>query len=233
MSTLLSLLLFLSLAPQPNDEKETNYSVYFDGKSEPATKKLIGIDPKYYGNYSLLPRSENDMRTAAGDQLTLDASGMYVEKNKILSISRTEVRENSKYTVREGYLHGVLPGDSVVVALEDETYYFLLPKKTYLYEVGMREALLYEGLTNGEFLILSKEDNSYYSAVYVSITGGKVALKELNFDQEVFDFRTVSHKKITTDNMPTYILQPSASEWQQVMQYFATYDTYALTPKTD
>lgn len=233
MSTILSLLLFFTLAPQPNDEKETNYSVYFDGKSAPATKKLMGIDPKHYGSYNLLPRSENDMRNAAGDQLTLDASGIYIEKNKLLSISRTEVRENSKYTIRDGYLHGVLPNDSVMVALEEETYYFLIPKKTYLYEVGMSEALLYEGVSNGEYLILSKEDNSYYSAVYLSITSGKVALKELNFDQEVFDFRTVNHKKTTTGNIPTYILQPSASEWRQVMQYFATYDTYALIPKTD
>lgn len=193
--------------------------------------KKVGIDEKHHGNYSLLPPTENSLRQAAGDELTVDGTGIYIEKNKLLSISRTEVRENPKYTVKDGYLHGVLPGDSVMVALEGESYYFLIPKKTYLHENGSGKSQLYEGTAPGEYLLLVEEENAYYSAMYIAILGDKLALKELNFEQNEFDFRTVRHQKISAAEIPIYLLQPTAEEWQKVMRNFIAYDTYERIKK--
>ncbi len=78
----------LLFSSTPLEEKEENYSIYFDGKSAPKTEKLASINSNLYGDYALAPRSENDLRDVAGDLLIADETGIYLEKNKLLSISR-------------------------------------------------------------------------------------------------------------------------------------------------
>lgn len=228
MSNIIRTLLIFIVLPLFGAEGEENYSVYFDLNSNPGTKQLMSIPDRYHNTYSISVQSENDLREAAGDDLIVDASGVYVEKNKLLSISREEIRENSQYTLKDGYLHGVIENDSVPVALEGESYYFLIPKKTYLYNSQSNDVVLYQGLSSRDFLIMSREDNGYFSCLYITFTEGKVQLKELDFDQTEFDYRKVSGKKVVENNLPTYILNPKKKEWEEIMLHFKVYDQYAI-----
>ena len=83
-----------------------------------------------------------------------------------MSISRTEIRENSKYSISNGYLHGVLKNDSLAVALQDELFYFLMPAKAYLYETTNSDQAFVE-ISNGSYLVLTKENNTYYSTLKI------------------------------------------------------------------
>lgn len=209
-----------------SQEPEDIYSIYFNVNANPATEKLNGIDERLYGTYNLVGKNENDLRVAAGNDLIVDQTGIYLQKNTVLSISRTEIRENSKYTIREGYLHGVIPNDSVMVALDGESYYFLLPQKSYLYEPNKTNPVIYKGLNLNEYVVLSKESNGYLSALYISFSGDLIQLKQLDLEQKEFDFKSVKHEKIMEGKIPVYILNPSPTDWKNVMRYFSIYDTY-------
>ena len=223
--TLRFLFLFISMQLLAQDTDEI-YSVYFDIKSNPGTKKLDQINTANFNRYSLIPRNENDLRSVAGDELIVDETGIYLEKNKLLSISREEIRENSHYHITNGYLFGLIENDSVMVALDGESYYFLLPKKTYLFQTNHTKNKLYQGVLKSDYIVFSMEDNGYFSVIYISFSGDKIVLKELDFEQKNIDYRTVKNKKTTLNKIPAYILNPAKKEWEKIMQNFIAYDTY-------
>ncbi len=209
-----------------SQEKESIFSIYFKSEKIAGAKKLANIDPLYFGKFELEESKENALRNAAGDVLIVDNSGVYLEKNKLLSISRTEVRENSKYIVKDGYLFGIIENDSLPVALENDAYYFLIPAKTYLYATDDKKSSLHNGLQKGEYIVLTKEENSYYSALYIEFSGSTIALKELELNAEDFDLRkTKSIKEIKAETL-TYTIDPDKNEWPSIMKCFSTYDLY-------
>lgn len=219
------LLFFLFLPLSGN--AQAIYSLYFAADAHPETTKLIGFDSKYYANYELVGEGELDLRVVAGNELVVDETGVYIQKNKVLSISREEVRENSKYLVRGGYLHGVVENDSVMVALSDEKYFFLMLTKSYLFETGAATNQLFKGTNQDQFFLLNTEDNGYQSIISIRFSGNQVILLDLDYEQTSFDFRAVTGKKmVTNDGIPTYILSPSKEEWQTLMKHFIAYDTY-------
>ncbi|MFT5819667.1 MAG: hypothetical protein ACI8ZM_000892 [Crocinitomix sp.] len=233
MGNLFKILLLLTLTPVFGQDNGAVYSIYFDASCDPGTKKLSGVSPKHFGSYEVVPKAEYDMRGAAGHQLILDETGIYILKNRLISISREEIRENSQYAISNGYLHGVIANDSVLVALEDESYYFLIPRKIYLFELANGHSRIYEGLTSNEMLVLTREDNTHYSALYVKMKDGEIILKELNFDQKDLDFRTVSGEKTSLDQMTTYILNPTKTEWKALMNHFIEYDRFKIITRQD
>ncbi len=233
MLNLFKVLLVLFLIPAFGQDNEAVYSVYFDASTNPGTKKLNVVASQYFGTYGVIPKSESDLRGAAGHHLVLDETGIYFLKNRLLSISREEVRENSQYSINNGYLHGVIDNDSVLVALEDDSYYFLIPKKIFIYEIADENTKIYQGLIPNELLLLSQENNSHYSAIYITIKGGEVILKELDFDQKKLDFRTLKGQKTSLENVTTYILNPTKTEWKNLMNYFVEYDRYKIINAED
>ena len=227
MIKLLSLSFLFLLFASFYDEDEGIYSVYFDLKNPPEMGKLDGFSEANFSTFNLVENESNVLRAAAGDQLIIDATGVFILKNKLLSISRTEIRENPKYTLREGYLHGIIPNDSVIVALEEDDYFFLIPKKTYLYSNSNPKTLLYQGLVKNEFLIFTKESNNYFSILRIQLNGKNITLAELDFDQKAFDFRTVRNKIDKNGSDLTYYLNPTKEEWVTLLKYYKIYDTYS------
>lgn len=202
------------------------FSIYFDANANPGTKKLNEISAQYYHRYSLVGRNDLDLRVASGDHLIVDELGIYLEKNRLLSISRTEIRENPAYHLNNGYLHGVVANDSVLVALDGESYYFLLPTKTFLYEVNGKTSQLYQGRSPNEYLIFSPEEKGALSILMINFNGTEITLAAIDLDQVVFDFRGVTGTKISTGAIPLYILSPTKTEWKEILNHFVIYDRY-------
>ncbi|WP_027418888.1 hypothetical protein [Crocinitomix catalasitica] len=209
-------------------KKSDVYSVFFADNTALDLKALSNFSEENYKVYSLEENEKNEFRNVVGNELGIDERGLYLEKNRLLNISREEIRENSKYSIRNGYLLGVLPSDSVQVALDGEFYYFLMPVKTYLYDATIPDNKLYEGLNPGEYLILSKEDNGYYSANSIKISAGSLEIKELDLDNDAINLRKINNKKTKIDKIPTYILSPKTDEWKEILKCFITYDVYVL-----
>lgn len=236
MKRTLNILLILGFSVAFAQEKNTGhtssaeavYSIYFTEKSLGVLKQTATVTSTYFNTYQLENTPENQVRIAAGEFLHVDASGIYFEKNKLLFITREQVREDGKYQVRDGYLFGVVEGDSLPTALEGENYYFLVPAKTYLYNMKSGQTTLFEGLNAGEYLLVSPEEEAYYSAIYLQFNQGSVKIKELVFNSDACGADAVNDKEVIKGDFNTYLLSPTLQEWKSLFNCFVTYDAYVV-----
>ena len=209
-----------------NSASTPNYSLYFHADFLPKTSQLNKLPASLYGEYELEERHENDLRAAAGNTLVVNEKGILLEKNKLLSISKTEVRENGKYLIRDGYLHGIIEGDSLPAFLDDDRYFFLMPSETYLFD-PLSGQKMFEGGKKDEFLIFSEEDKDSYSLIAVWFKNNNIQLRELDAMETKFDFTSLEHERISDDDAPeTLILKPSEADWEKIIGELRTYDKY-------
>lgn len=229
MKRALNIVLFLGIASVFAQEKsEVPYSAYFTEKSLSVLSAQKTFGANRYSKYQLKKTDKNQMRIAAGEYLVVDESGIYIEKNKLLFVTREEVRENSKIEVRNGYLFGVVENDSVPTALDGERYYFLAPSKTYLCELRSSIHKLFTGLNQGEFLLMTLEENNHYTAMYLKFQTGSLALMETAFDSEKCACSQIKEHELLKGDFDTFILSPTLKEWQLLFQCFTVYDQYEV-----
>lgn len=221
--------LFSILTLQSYSQKKSNiFSYYLESTSSPY-KTIANFDENQFGNFTLLkgkttPFNNYELRIEAGENLIIDEDGIYVLKNKILSISRTEIRENSKYRISNGYLHGVIKDDSLAVALKDELFYFLMPTKAYLFDSKNASQHLIEASANS-FLVISKESNTYYSVLKIDITNTEITFSELDLNYEAT--KSITHNSIMENGIETFILTPTLNEWELILKNFVSIDSYS------
>lgn len=229
-------LLFMTLFVLPAlADKNEIISYYFHKDALFELSSVSKVAPQQFGKYELKEGEGNAMRRAAGNYIYVDESGIYLKKNKLLNISREEVRENSKYTVRDNYIHGVVVNDSLPVALDGEEYYFLVPAKTYLIKnPGGADRMMQ--ISKSRYALFTYEDNGYYSALIVDFVVGGIELKDVVMsttgDQSV---EQISKKELQDggeNGIKTYILSPTKSEWSSVIfsKCLVTYDSYSRIP---
>lgn len=211
------------IAQENNDEV---YSVYFTKEAFSNFKQVTAVSNSQFGKFQPETSEKNQMRLAAGEFLITDETGIYIQKNKLLFITREQVREESKYEVRNGYLFGVVKNDSVPVALDGERYYFLIPSKTYLFENNNSVCLLLQMNNSSEYVIATKEENGYYTIILVRFGVGKVSMCELIFSVKSCSFDDVKKKEITKGEFNTYIMTPTKDEWSKLISCFVSYDNY-------
>ena len=197
------------------------YSLYFSSDEVDGYKEAT-ISSAWYGEYILKENDANGMRVAAGESIFIDESGVYIEKNKVLSISREEVRENSKYTVTNGFLHGVLENDSLMVSQDGELFYFLMPSKAYLFESS---AKLFK-LSADKFIFFSSDDNRLFVPTIIERKNTGLQLYELIYPNEIFDFRSVKEQFTIAGSYTTYVVDPNKEEWDKIIVCFQLYESY-------
>lgn len=230
MKRALKILLFLGIGFTYAQEKsEIPYSAYFTEKSLSVLSSQKTTGPTWYSKYQLKETEKNQMRIAAGESLIVDETGIYIEKNKLLFVTREELRENSKIDVRNGYLFGVIENDSLLTALDGENYYFLVPSKTYLCELRSSTHKLFSGLNPGEFLLMTLEENNHYTAMYLKFQTGGLVLMEPAFDTEACACKMIKDHQVTKADFETYVLSPTLKEWQTLFTCFKIYDQYVVS----
>lgn len=221
---LFSLSIFFSLAVNAQTDSLQSFSYYFKNNDCSAYKSISGFGKtNYFGTYKLVENKHNQMRVTAGDDLVIDEHGVYIAKNKLLSISREEVRENSRYLVKNGYLHGVTLNDSIPTFLQDSSYYFLMPTKAFLFDASLPTQKLYK-VNNTTFLVFTNEDNGYYSVLNIQINQGKISLSELDLTYN--ETNAIVHTTTTENGIKTFILSPKKSQWSSILSGFEMYDSY-------
>lgn len=223
-----NIVLILWFSASFGQESEKIFSVYFHKNSFGEMAPLPNVKSSYFKKYKLINSESNDMRNAAGEYLIVDATGAYIEKNKLLFITREQVREDSQYELRNGYLFGVVEDDSVLTALDGEKYYFLIPAKTYLFEANIGPSIVYEGLTSNEYLVVTPEPNKHFSCIYFRFKSGGLEIMELTFNNTNCSLDIVKKQEIIKGDFNTYILTPTVSEWKLLFACFSAYDDYVI-----
>jgi hypothetical protein len=204
------------------------FSVYFHKDSFKELELVPNVVSTYFKKYELAESEENAIRRAAGEFLVADETGVYLEKNKLLFITREQIREESKYQVRNGYIFGVMENDSLPTALDGENYYFLIPSKTYLVPANDISTKIYKGLNNGEYLVVTAEPNGYFSCIYFRFKAGALDVMELPLDTDQCSVKLVKEQKVIKGDYDTFILTATVKEWQTLFGCFSVYDNYRV-----
>lgn len=222
----LKIVFILFIGSSFGQENEDNfYFQYFSSSAGDQLTLLSNVAKQNFGRYSLEQNKGNEVRIAAGDNIVVDETGIAIEKNRLITISREEIRENSKYWITDGYLHGVVENDSVLVAPDgDDNYIFLFPVKNYLYEVGLNNKI-FQANSGKSYLILTQESNGYWSSLYIDFSNSGISLKEISFEEEC-GFNDIENKEEISGEYKTYILSPSKEEWESLFSCYLTYDKY-------
>ncbi len=217
----------ISLTCSGQSSQDNFFSLYFESDQADGMEQIRTVPDQFFGEFKLVETEQNSLRVAAGDILKVDESGVYIEKNRILNISREEIRENSQYLVRDGYLHGVLEDDSVQVALDGELYYFLIPVKTFLFEAMNDQNTISSTGRSGQFLVLSEAENEFYTSMIIEFTADGVQLKELDHDCKNFDLKSVEVISAEQGEITTYYIEPNEDEWNRILDCHLVYDSYS------
>jgi hypothetical protein len=95
-------------------------SYEFKSAMPPEGELVKTVDPTYYGVY----KNED-----TGTEFVLNAEGISMVTIINSFITKEQVRETSKYQVRNGYLFGVKENDSIPCIFEDDKYFFGIRQK--------------------------------------------------------------------------------------------------------
>jgi hypothetical protein len=86
-------------------------SYEFKSAVPPEGELVLTVDPTFYGTY----RNEQ-----TGTEIVINDKGITMVTIIVSFITKEQVRESSKYDVRNGYLFGVKENDSIPCVLEGE-----------------------------------------------------------------------------------------------------------------
>ena len=193
-------------------------SYYFSNPLPAEEKKVQSVDKKWFGEYT------DEERSLCYD---FSAEGVTITSTQISSVSKKLVRESSKYSVRDKYIHGVIEDDSIPCVLEKGFYYF---------GIRNRDAVIYKNsptlltrISDREY-ILNYEENGKYLPVKLVFTQGSFTVSELDYepDQRQFSF-IETQNETTVDTQNIILLSPSDNEFDQLnSRYFVKKSTFSL-----
>lgn len=189
--------------PYPNNEKSQNI-----------------VDKKWHGKYTV---------GRGNHSYEVNEEGIFMVSTTISSISREEIRESSKYDIRDNYIFGVVENDSLPCILENDRYFFGIRNKDVIIGVGSKNILKPSGRVANEF-ILNTYENGYYMPSIIRFESKKLAVSQLDYDYEttVFDF-ILDKKSIQDQNIELVILKPTSEEFDQLLnnsEVFSILKTY-------
>jgi hypothetical protein len=174
--------------PQPQDEKNE-----------------ITIDPIYYGTYTT-----SDFDT----YYEFNSQGIWAISTIYSSISRETIRESSKYSVRNGYLFGVVENDSIPCFLEEERYHFGVKHKEQI--IGINSKHILKKINATTYIINFFENDSYTPSQFV-FKGKTLDVKHFDYELNTTLFSAIKIQNSTKEPTMNYIvLTPSSKEWSKI-----------------
>ena len=181
-------------------------SYYFSEPLSPISVELNQVPSNLHGTYS----STKSLRS-----FEVSEEGIFLISTTISSMDRETIRESSEYDVRNGFIFGIVKGDSLPCVLDNERYYFGLRNKDVLIGIGSKNVL--SKLSSKSYIINVFENEVY---IPIQITFDKKTLNISYFDYEsdtkVFDFIT-EQKSVDSEDQELVILSPNTEEIKELI----------------
>ena len=181
-------------------------SYYFSEPLSPISVELNQVPSNLHGTYS----STKSLRS-----FEVSEEGIFLISTTISSMDRETIRESSEYDVRNGFIFGIVKGDSLPCVLDNERYYFGLRNKDVLIGIGSKNVL--SKLSSKSYIINVFENEVY---IPIQITFDKKTLNISYFDYEsdtkVFDFIT-EQKSVDSEDQKLVILSPNTEEIKELI----------------
>lgn len=163
------------------------------------------VDEKYFGIYS----ADNNETF-----YEFNADGVWIISTIFSAISRETIRESSKYTVRNGYIFGIVADDSLPCVLEGELYHFGMRNKDQL--IGPNSSHVLKQINSTTFIISFSENGGYTPSIF-SFLGNKLSVQHFDYEMGTNLFSTIKNQTSKTVNGLNFIqLSPTLAEWKQI-----------------
>lgn len=186
--------LFYSLKAQESFE--------FKSALPPENDIVKTVDPIVFGSY------KNEQ---TGTEIILNNEGISMITIITSYITKEQVRESSKYEVRNEYLFGVVDGDSVPCIFEDDKYFFGIKQKITLNDENHRAIIK---KISSQIYVLNFIESKGYSPTMLEFRNGALVMKHFTYPNNPSTFSKISKSEQSKDNEITlHLLNPSQKEW--------------------
>ena len=170
----------------------------------PSQATIQTVNENYFGTYS----------TEDGESVyEINTLGIWIISTVYNSISKETVRESSQYTVRNGFLFGVLQNDSIPCLLDNDRYYFGIKNKELM--VGNQTENKLKKIKNDKYIINFIENEKFVPILFV-FKGKTLTVHQFDYDSSTETFNSfelfVRHK---TDQMEYVTITPNVKEWRK------------------
>lgn len=188
-------------------EYQAQISYTFLKALPPDAEVTVAVNPSHFGSYKSPETGTIFEFTDHGIEMVLLINSF---------ISKEQVRESSRFQCRNGYLFGVVEGDSVPCIFEEDKYYFAIRQKTLLN--GMSYGAVLKQLDRNSYILNFKE-SSGFSPSLLKFKGKDLYLSHFDYDSGTTIFDEVVLKDIEKEkDFDTFILNPQPEEFAKLLK---------------
>lgn len=183
-------------------------SYYFSNPLPADEDKITNVAERYYGIYE---SKDGSMR------YQFNENGVLILSTVVSSVSRETVRESSQYSVRNGYIFGVVEGDSIPCILEGESYYF-----------GIRNTDVFVGIGSMNVLVATQSSSQYvinlyeggnYIPMLIEFQGNKLTIRQFDYEGEGDEFPFISEKKsVSMEHSELIIMNAEKGDFEELKE---------------
>ncbi len=167
--------------------------------------KVEKVESSFFGKY----KDEKSMHI-----YEFNEEGVFINSLNMSSLPKKVVRESSTYTVRDGFIHGVVKGDSLPCVLQKGIYFFGIHNRVRLVYPGSLTTLT--KVSTGQYL-LNHYENGAYMPVKLSFKGSSLTLSDFDYNQEKTEFDFVENQSSNkSDSQNQIVLAPSVDEFARI-----------------
>ena len=193
--------LFISLGLSFLSLGQVSYE--FGNTMPPEAEVVLNVDPSLFGDYK---------NEETGTIYRIDEAGISIISIIYSYISKEQMRESSKYQVRNGFLFGVVAGDSVPCFLEDDRYYFGIRQNDVV--AGAGATTLITRANALAYILNYRQENGYTPSMF-TFSGETLEIRHLEYTADTKAFDGIrSRDKVAAATPQTVVLKPSLKEWQ-------------------
>ncbi len=168
-------------------------------------KAIETVDEKHFGLYA----AENNETF-----YEFNADGVWIISTLFSSISRETIRESSKYTIRNGYIFGIVENDSLPCVLEGEFYHFGMRNRDQL--IGPNSPHVLKQINSATFLISFSENGGFTPSIF-TFSGKNLTVQHFDYEMGTTLFSSIKIQTSKTVNGLNFIqLSPTKDEWKQI-----------------
>lgn len=183
-------------------------SYYFSAPLMFTESNNVQVDAKYFGTYSSLDQPSH---------YEISAEGLFLVSTNISSISRETIRESSKYTVRNGFILGVLKNDSVPCILDGDNYLFGVQNREII--VGLGSENILTKIDNFGNYIVNTHENGTYVPMKITFKNSQFSISYFDYETDTKSFKFINEQtSAPSENLNIVILSPSEKETKRLFK---------------
>ena len=171
----------------------------------PDEKSILAVSSSNLGNY-----------TASNGESFYEfkEDGVWIVSTIYSSISKETIRESTKYTVKNGYIFGVVLGDSLPCELEEDRYYFGMRNREQIIGGSSKHELK---KVNSNSYIINFYENGGFTPSLFTFSGKTLQVQHFDYETGTTMFESIDSQSNNQKEGMNYItLNPTEKEWSKL-----------------